>query len=104
MEIKYGNIVPGKSAYEKIGKGSTHDLNEVVAELIDNSIEAKTDGQKEGQEDLIINVKLDRLHVIVSDNAKGMDSKDAISSISLYNSKKQATGLGGFGVGMKSLR
>ena len=42
-----------------MGEGSSHNLNESVAEMIDNSIEARTDAQKEGKEDLAIHITID---------------------------------------------
>ena len=105
-QVYYGNIEPGKEAYERVGKGSTHDLNEAIAELIDNSIEARTESQRDKESTihsvLEIDIKLSKLQIKVTDNARGMGEKETLSSLRLYQSKKQLNELGGFGIGMKA--
>ena len=43
------NITPHKSIYRKMGR-SSHGFNESVAELVDNSIDAMTEEQREGKD------------------------------------------------------
>ena len=97
------DITPDKSLYYKIGE-SGHSFHECVAEFIDNSLDARTKEQRNGNEtlrvDIIINVK--KKFFSIKDNGTGMDKDTAAKAAILGKSIKNATDLGSFGFGLKS--
>lgn len=97
------NITPHKSIYRKMGR-SSHDFNESIAELVDNSIDARTNEQKDGNEKLNIKIIIDTNdnRVIVSDNAKGMGEAESAKAIVLAESSKGKEDLGEYGFGLKT--
>ncbi len=96
LKEKY-SIVPDKSIYPKLSQ-SGYSVGEAVAELIDNSIDARFENKT-----LNVEVILDRIdkQIIVSDNGKGMDKEAAKKSIILAYSEKKDQ-LGQFGLGLKT--
>ncbi len=106
MEIlnkKKINIIPNKSIYRKMGR-SSHGFNESIAELVDNSIDAMTEEQREGKERLAVKIVIDTNghKVSVMDNAKGMAEKEAAKAIVLAESTKGKEKLGEYGFGLKT--
>lgn len=95
-ETKRIDITPDKTIYPKLGR-SGYTISEALGELIDNSIDAREDR-------VVINIKLDKNahQVIVEDNGRGMEEKQAIESIALGKSNKTEGQLGQFGLGLKT--
>jgi len=90
------DITPDKSLVSKLGR-TGYRTEQAVAELIDNSIDARLDG-KTG-----IEVRLDfRMgRITVSDDGRGMGAK-ALADAFTIAKETDKTGLGRFGMGMKS--
>lgn len=108
LSTKTIRILPHKSIYRKLGR-SSHGFNESIAELIDNSIDAMTDVQKEGKQKLEINIdliyrkqKAGSEYVTIRDNAKGMAEAEAAKAIVLAESSKTGENLGEYGFGLKT--
>ena len=97
------DITPDKSLYQKMGEGG-HNFYECNAEFIDNSIDAMTPKQKDGKEqlriDIVINAK--KKFYSITDNGVGMDKKTAMLAATLGKSLKTQKDLGSFGFGLKS--
>ena len=89
------DITPDRSLMLKLGN-SGYSLDESIAELVDNSIDAKLP-----KEVLIVKVDIDNDKIIVKDNAKGMNREEITNSIKLGASKKENQ-LGKFGLGLKT--
>ncbi len=98
---EFVSINPHKSIYRKLGS-SSHGFNESIAELIDNSIDARTALQKSGKEKLIIKITINDDDCIIEDNANGMSLKEAQKAITLAESEKTEDDLGKFGFGLKT--
>ena len=89
------NITPDISLMPKIGR-SGYTLTQSIAELVDNSIDARMMGSL-----LKINIVLQPEFIIIEDDASGMDRNIAEKALVLgYSAKKDA--LGEFGLGLKS--
>jgi hypothetical protein len=108
LSTKTIKILPNKSIYRKLGR-SSHGFNESIAELVDNSIDAMTDAQREGKEKLEINIDLiyrkqkpGTEYITVRDNAKGMTETEAAKAIVLAESAKTTEELGEYGFGLKT--
>lgn len=97
------NITPNKSIYRKMGR-SSHGFNESISELVDNSIDAMTDEQKEEKNKLIVKILINSNthNLIVIDNGKGMSEKEAAKAIVLAESTKSKADLGEYGFGLKT--
>ena len=94
------DITPDKRLIKKLGLVG-YRTEQAIAELIDNSIDARIEGEKEH-----IHVELDfgRGQIIVTDDGLGMsldELKDALTVARETKDKKGET-LGQFGLGMKS--
>jgi hypothetical protein len=95
MKKEIIDITPDISLLPKIGR-SGYTLTQSLAELVDNSIDARRLGLT-----LNINIVLQNNFIIVEDDGSGMDRKTAEKALVLgYSSKKDA--LGEFGLGLKS--
>jgi hypothetical protein len=96
LKTKEINILPDRSLMPKIGQ-TGYSVSQAIAELVDNSIDARTD------EVLTVEITLDPNDKIVevSDDGVGMDEKTAANSIRLAHSNKKEM-LGEFGLGMKT--
>ena len=92
------DITPDKSLIQKIGLVG-YRTEQAVAELLDNSIDARISDEKEG-----IRVRLDfeakRIHV--EDDGQGMSKKDLANAMTIAKGTKTRQNLGRFGIGMKS--
>lgn len=93
------DITPHPSLVSKLG-ATGYRTYEAIAELIDNSIDAKLDSQL-----LKIKVKLDIRNktIIVEDNGRGMDFETLKNAMTLaYVEKDKRDKLGVYGLGMKT--
>ena len=90
------DITPDKSLVSKLGR-TGYRTEQAVAELIDNSIDARLDGKTR------IRVTLDfRMgRITVSDDGRGMNAKALADAFTIAR-ETGGTGLGRFGMGMKS--
>lgn len=89
------DITPDSSLLPKSGK-SGYTLTQSIAELVDNSIDARVPG-----ETLAINIVIQDEFIIIEDDASGMNKSVAERAMRLgYSEKKNA--LGEFGIGLKS--
>jgi len=100
------SLTPDKSIYEKLGKGQ-HKLWDSIAELIDNAVDARTEGQLAGKEKLHISIKMP-LHVHskyadfieIEDDGKGMSEEEAKNCLVLAKSKHERK-FSKYGLGLK---
>ena len=92
------DITPDKSLIKKLGL-TGYRTEQAIAELVDNSIDARIHGQKQ-----VIKVKLDfeKREIEVSDNGTGMDKKEIQDALTIAKGAKSGEKLGRFGMGMKS--
>lgn len=95
MSIKSHDITPDISLMPKLGK-SGYSSSQAIAELVDNSIDARIDG-----EILLINIKIDKNTISVADNGAGMNEKELVNAMTLAHSSK-TNQLGEFGLGLKT--
>ena len=95
VETKIIDITPDKSLMPKIAF-SGYTVVQAISELVDNSVDAKIDG-----EDLLVEINLSPDGVSVADNGKGMNEKEAANSLRLAHSEKKYQ-LGEFGLGLKT--
>lgn len=89
------DITPHKSLLVKVGQ-TGYSLQEALAELIDNSIDARLEG-----EFLEVEIQMSAKSIMVVDNGVGMSEEEATKSIRLGFSSKQGQ-LGEFGMGLKT--
>ena len=93
------NITPDKSLIQKLGL-TGYKTEQAIAELIDNSIDARIPGKVE-QIDVLLNYENNVIKVI--DNGAGMDLEELKNALTIAKSSKiDVTQLGKFGLGMKS--
>ncbi len=93
------NITPDKSLIQKLGL-TGYKTEQAIAELIDNSIDARFPGKIE-QIDVILNYESNAIRVI--DDGSGMDLKELENALTIAKSSRtDVTQLGKFGLGMKS--
>ena len=93
--IEYIEITPHRSIMTKIAQ-TGYSVQESISELIDNSIDARLDGEK-----VTVDIIFNNDVISVSDNGKGMNKELAKRCIRLgYSSKKNK--LGEFGLGLKT--
>jgi len=91
------SILPDRSLMPKLGQ-TGYSISQAIAELVDNSIDARKEGKI-----LTIEILLDQKKKLVQviDDGIGMNEEDATNSIRLaYSSKKNQ--LGEFGLGLKT--
>lgn len=69
---------------------------QAIAELVDNSIDARIDGRK-----LIVAISISKSEIIVADNGRGMDESSISNALKLAHSEKRGR-LGQFGLGLKT--
>ena len=95
MKKELIDITPHRSIMCKISQ-TGYSVQEAISELIDNSIDARLEDEK-----IVIEVEIDKKHILISDTGKGMNKNAAKDSIRLgYSSKKEK--LGEFGLGLKT--
>lgn len=92
------DITPDKSLIQKLGLVG-YRTEQAVAELLDNSIDARISDEKE-----IIDVHLDfqKKWIGVRDNGHGMNKQDLTNAMTIAKGTKAEGELGQFGIGMKS--
>ena len=92
------DITPDKSLIKKIGMVG-YSTEQAIAELVDNSIDARIEGEAER-----VQVKLDAKagRIRVLDDGRGMDGKALGRAMTIAKGSKQDGKLGQFGIGMKS--
>ncbi len=92
------DITPDKSLIQKLGLVG-YKTEQAIAELIDNSIDARISDEKE-----TIRVDLDfqKKWIIVKDNGYGMNKQDMINAMTIAKGTKVKSKLGQFGIGTKS--
>ena len=97
MDKKEVDITPDKSLIKKLGLVG-YRTEQAVAELIDNSIDARLGGTGH------IQVRLDfgRMQIAVSDDGCGMDLERLRQALTVAKETKGDGRLGQFGMGMKS--
>ena len=107
-------LTPDKTIYEKLGQGQ-HQLGDAIAELIDNSFDARTDEQIEGKEKLLINIRVPLTktlptptreedyadYIEIEDNASGMMEDIAKTCLVLAKTSKSGNTHGRYGLGLK---
>lgn len=97
FRIKEIDILPDRSLMPKIGQ-TGYSVSQAIAELVDNSIDARSENQV-----LSVEIFLDpnKKMVEVSDDGVGMNEVTAANSIKLAHSTKKNM-LGEFGLGLKT--
>lgn len=87
-------VVPDPSLMMKIGR-TGYSLSEILAEFIDNSIDARVG------ESVEVEIGLDESRVSVEDNGRGMSKEELVSALTIASSAKKDA-LGEYGIGMKA--
>jgi hypothetical protein len=87
-------VVPDPSLMLKLGRQG-YSLPEMLAEFIDNSIDARTGDSVE------VEVTIDAKRVVIEDNGRGMDKATLIKALTIAHSNKKDA-LGEYGLGMKA--
>jgi hypothetical protein len=95
MSKKSYDITPDISLMPKLGK-SGYSSPQALAELVDNSIDARMDGEV-----MTINIKIDKNTISIADNGLGMGEKELAKAMTLAYSTK-TNQLGEFGLGLKT--
>ena len=92
------DITPDKSLIQKLGLVG-YRTEQAVAELLDNSIDARISDEKE-----IIDIRLDfqKKWIGIRDDGYGMDKQDLTNAMTIAKGTKIDGELGQFGIGMKS--
>ncbi len=90
------DITPDKSLVSKLGR-TGYRTEQAVAELIDNAIDARLDGKTSIE--VTLNFRMGR--ITVSDDGRGMGAKALADAFTIAR-ETGGTGLGRFGMGMKS--
>ena len=90
------DITPDKSLIKKLGLVG-YRTEQAVAELIDNSIDARL----EGVETIEVTLDFKMGHIVVSDDGRGMDSTGLGEALTVAKETKRGN-LGQFGLGLKS--
>ena len=97
MSNKSVDITPDKSLIKKLGLVG-YRTEQAVAELVDNSIDARLDGTE--HIDVFLNHK--RGYIVVSDDGSGMDLDGLQDALTIAKETKEEGRLGRFGLGLKS--
>ncbi len=93
------NITPDKSLIKKLGL-TGYRTEQAIAELIDNSIDARI---PEKTEHIDVRLDFDKKQILVTDNGIGMGLEDLQNALTIAKeTKKEGEKLGQFGLGMKS--
>ncbi len=95
IEVEYVDITPHKSIMPKIGRAG-YSVAQAVAELIDNAIDANSEGNK-----LSIEILIKKDIIEIKDDAVGMNKMELTKAFSLAHSNKKDK-LGEFGLGLKT--
>ena len=99
MKTKKVDITPDKTLIKKLGM-TGYRTEQAIAELIDNSIDARLDGTTE-HVDVVLDFAL--MRIIVSDDGHGMGLDELKDALTIAKDPDETAGrLGRFGLGMKS--
>ena len=91
------DITPDKSLVKKLGL-SGYRTEQALAELVDNSIDARIPGRTEH---VCVRLDFERRRIIVEDDGSGMDGGGLARAMVIAKSDKDEDKLGRFGMGMK---
>ena len=91
------DITPDKSLVKKLGL-SGYRTEQALAELVDNSIDARIEGRKE---DIAVRLDFDGRAIAVSDDGHGMDGRRLANAMVIAKGAKDSGKLGRFGMGLK---
>lgn len=91
------DITPDKSLIKKLGLVG-YRTEQAVAELVDNSIDARLDGT----ENIWVRLDYKLGRITVSDDGAGMDTDALRDALTIARETKGEGNLGQFGLGMKS--
>lgn len=89
------DITPDKSLMPKLGYAG-YSAPQAIAELVDNAIDARIDGQP-----LTVSIRIQKDEITVADNGEGMNKPEISKSMVLAYSVKKGK-LGEFGLGLKT--
>jgi hypothetical protein len=92
------DITPDKSLIQKLGLVG-YRTEQAVAELLDNSIDARISDEKETIE---VHLDFQKKWIGIRDNGHGMDKQDLTNAMTIAKGTKADGELGQFGIGMKS--
>jgi len=92
------DITPDKSLIQKLGLVG-YRTEQAVAELLDNSIDARISDEKEAIE---VHLDFQDKRIEVRDNGHGMDEQGLTNAMIVAKGTKTSGRLGQFGIGMKS--
>ena len=92
------DITPDKSLIQKLGLVG-YRTEQAVAELLDNSIDARISDKQEAIE---VYLDFQEKWIGVRDNGHGMDKQDLTNAMTVAKGTKTNDALGQFGIGMKS--
>ena len=92
------DITPDKSLIQKLGLVG-YRTEQAIAELLDNSIDARISDEKESIE---VHLDFQKKWIGVRDNGHGMNKQDLINAMTIAKGTKPDGALGQFGIGMKS--
>jgi len=91
------DITPDKSLVKKLGL-SGYRTEQALAELVDNSIDARIPGRTEH---IVVRLDFERHRIVVEDDGCGMDGGGLAQAMVIARSDKDEGKLGRFGIGMK---
>ncbi len=92
------DITPDKSLIQKLGLVGYRTV-QAIAELIDNSIDARITNQ---EEKIIVKLNFEKKWIDVKDDGQGMDKHDLKNALTIAKGTKSDGSLGKFGIGLKS--
>ena len=92
------DITPDKSLIKKLGMAG-YRTEQAIAELIDNSIDARIAG---ATEQVGIHLDFKKKQITVQDDGRGMSIEQLAGAMTIAKESKNGKGLGKFGIGMKS--
>jgi len=95
-DIEYVATIPDPSLMKKAGL-TGYSFSEIIAEYVDNSIDAMLDNQK-----LLVEINIHPDLVEVIDNAIGMNKEELRDAVTLAKCKKEKGKLGTYGLGLKT--
>lgn len=92
------DITPDKTLIKKLGLIG-YRTEQAIAELIDNSVDARIDGIKEK---ILVVLDFENNRIEISDDGIGMNKQDITDALIIARGTKTEDKLGQFGIGMKS--
>jgi len=94
------DATPDVNIYSKFAKSGAS-IEDCISELIDNSYDARTPKQIEGNTQLLIHIELSDKRFVIRDFASGMKLEDLRTCLALGKTKKSGAKLGKYGFGLK---